>query len=228
MKAVTDKGEEGGFCQLLNDIKGGRKPIDAVFEDELFRIKFPLIISAHARRYEDRDELANEVRLRIWRSWETFTPNHDLEYGGFFAWVRKITRNRFLDILPEKVEFTDERPEDQPLVDYSIDIHRWLLYEERVAILERCIAELGDEKERLACTSYVLNGLSSRETAEVLRKAGYACSHVTVLSLVKKALKPYFPQAEGFSIEEIEKKAKAQAGKKGLSFRDSEKKAAEP
>lgn len=207
MNENSDKGENGGFCTLLREVQGGRKPIDALFEDPIFRSKFRPIIAAHRQKPEDAEELANNIRYKVWHSLPRFEPDYTHEYGKFFAWLRTVTRNSFLDtLLNDDAEFIDDRAEDLPIPDPKIDLEARVLYNERVDELERCTNTL-PERERMAVTHYVLEGLSSRETTDRLIKAGFPCTHVTVLKWVRDGLKPFFPNAEAFSIEDLERKA---------------------
>lgn len=206
MNTNSDKGENGGFCTLLREVQGDHKPIDALFEDPIFRIKFRLIVAAHRQKPEDAEELANDIRYKVWHSLPRFEPDYTYDYGNFFAWLRRMTRNRFLDTLPnDDAEFSD--PEDLlQIADSKIDVEAGVLYYERVEELERCINTL-PERDKLAATHYVLEGLSSRETADRLTEAGFPCTHVSALKWVRDGLKPFFPNAEAFSIEDLERKA---------------------
>jgi RNA polymerase sigma factor (sigma-70 family) len=212
----TDKGEDGEFCTLLRRIAEGYEPFDALFENSVFKERLRVMISAHRQKPEDAEELANDVRLKVWRSFSGFTPNYAHDYGNFFAWLRKVIRTSFFDTLKKHVEYGDERPEDLNSVDRTVDIERELLYRERLEELKSCINAL-PERERLATTCHVLEGLPSRITADILTKAGYPCTHVTVLKWVRDGLKPYFPDAEGFSIEEVARKAGKYSDKQSSS-----------
>lgn len=203
---ATDKGENGHFCSLLRNVQNGCEPIDALFREPIFQERLRLMISAHRLRPEDSEELANDVRLKVWRYLSGFKPDYAYDYGNLFAWVRQIIRNSFLDGLKDDVQYSDERPEDLNSADLRVNLEEELLYRERVKELESCIENL-PERERLATTCHVLQGLPSRITAEILRRAGYPCTHVTVLKWVRDGLKLYFPEATGFSIEEVSRKA---------------------
>jgi len=202
---ATDKGENGGFCSLLRSVQKGCEPIDALFREPIFRERLRLMLSAHRLRPEDAEELANDVRVKIWRYLGRFEPDYAFDYGNFFAWTRQIVRNSFLDTLKDDVQYSDERPEDLDSADRTFDLEEELLHRERVRELESCINDL-PERERLATTCHVLQGLPSRITAEILTRAGFPCTHVTVLKWVRDGLKPYFPEATGFSIEEVTRK----------------------
>ena len=203
-----DKGENGDFCRLLHKIQTGLEPIDALFDDQVFKTRLRLMIAGHRQKPEDADELTNDIRFKIWRSLATFTPNYEFAYGNFFAWLRRIIRNSYFDTLKDVVQFSAQPSEDScsETADLSVDIERDLLFRERVIELESCIAAL-PERERMAATLYVLEGLSCRETADQLTLAGFPCTQVTALKWVKNALKPYFPQAIAFSIEELARKS---------------------
>lgn len=206
--SATDKGENGPFSSLLRNVQNGCEPIDALFREPIFQERLRLMISVHRQslRPEDSEELANEVRFKVWRYLSGFKPDYAYDYGKFFAWVRQIVRNSFLDRLKDDVQYSDERPEDLNSVDLRVNLEEELLHRERVRELESCIENL-PERERLATTCHVLQGLPSRITAEILTRAGYPCTHVTVLKWVRDGLKPYFPEAKGFSFEEVSRKA---------------------
>lgn len=206
MTTSADKGETGNFCTLLRKVQDGCEPIDALFREPIFQERMRLMISAHKLRPEVADELANDVRVKIWRYLPGFKPDYGHDYGNIFAWIRSIIRTTFLDTLKSDVQYSDERPEDLNAADPGIDLEAELLYRERVRELESCINAL-PERERLAATCHVLQGLPSRVTAEILTRAGYPCTNVTVLNWVRNGLRPYFPEAKGFSITEVSRKA---------------------
>lgn len=208
MQTILDprKGERGSFCELLRKVQDGREPIDALFNNQTFRERLHVIISAHRQKPEDAEELANDVRVKVWRYINGFTPDYTCDYGRFFGWLRSIARNSFLDTLKDDLQYGNERPEDLNSKDPSIDIEGQLLYKERLQELESCINAL-PEKERLATTYHVLRGLPSRITAELLTKAGFECTHVTVLKWVRDGLKTYFPNAKGFSLVKVQRRA---------------------
>ena len=205
------KGKHGDFCRLLREVQAGRESCDALLVDPLFKERLRLMISAHRQKPEDAEEMANDIRTKVWRYLPGFEPDYTCDYGNFFAWLRTIIRNTFLDTLSKsEVEYDKERAEDLDSKDPRIDIEGQLLYKERVKELESCISAL-PERERLATTWHILEGLPSRITAERLTQKGYPCTHVTVLKWVRDGLKPFFPNAEGFSVDEVQRKASKHA-----------------
>lgn len=205
-----DKGENGPFCRLINDVQRGRKPSEALFEDELYRRKALSAVRAHRLNHEDSEDLLGDVNLRVWRGLAEFVPDYTLEYGGLFAWVRSITRNRRLDTLPDKVEFASERPEELPIVDQKVDLDKQVLSNELAEEFQKCVNSM-TMRERLAFTCIVMLRLPSRTAAVILTSAGFACSHTAVLTWASEALKRYFPKAEEDVVSKLERKPNKRA-----------------
>jgi antitoxin Phd len=185
--------KENEFCRLLREVQEDRKPIEALLNNPTFKSRFRSIIAAFKQKPEDAEELANDVLFKVSRSLHRFQPDYNREYGNFFPWLRKVTRNKFLDALPaDDAEFSDEPAESLRVADPRIDLEAGVLHNELVANVERLVKTL-PEKQRLAVTYFVLEGLTLRETAARLTEAGFPSTPITVRKSVSGILKDALP-----------------------------------
>jgi RNA polymerase sigma factor (sigma-70 family) len=193
---LDDKGADGNFCSLLREIRSGLTPIDKLFENPLFRIRMRVMIAVYQRKPEDAEELANDIRLKVWRSFPGFEPDYTKDYGNFFAWFRTIVRTSFLDTLKNGLVYDSERPEDLSPAELKSKAERESGEAELRREFQECIDSL-PKRERIAVLCF-LQGLTSREAADVLREAGFPCTHVTALAWARDAVRAYFQnEADG-------------------------------
>ncbi len=179
---------ESDFRRLLQDVQESRAPIDALLGDETFDKRLRLIVMTFARTEVEADELANDVRMKVWQYLPRFDPNHDRPYAAFFAWLRAVTQNTFFNTHREsKLELVDQSIEDLEIADTQTDIEQSLIFKEVMAEFEKSIEAL-PPREQLA-VAYYLQGYSTRETSEKLREAGFSSSHVTVRRWIRDGLK---------------------------------------
>jgi len=190
-RAISDRksNQNRAFCELLSEVKEDRKPIEALFNDQVFSKRFRAIIAAYKQKPEDAEELANDVLYKVSRSLQRFEPDYKYECGNFFAWLRKLTRHRFLDTLPDDdAEFSDDTAEGLRPSDQRLDPVTRVLCNEIFENLERQISTL-PVKKRLAATCYFHEGLSTGETSERLTEAGFPSRQETVRRWVSEVLK---------------------------------------
>jgi RNA polymerase sigma factor (sigma-70 family) len=206
----NSSGKESDFCAFLREVLAGRKPIDELLVRPEFKRRLLGRCRAHAQNDADADELYNDVSLKLSQVLLThFQPDFSKEFGGFFAWLRTVTRNSFLDrIRPAKLPLGSERPEELVAkADPREDVERKALHNERVEKLVKCI-ERQPREIRLAAELYVLQGFSSAETVEKLARSGIVITPPTVRNWVRDALRPYFPEAIAFSDTELARQNK--------------------
>jgi RNA polymerase sigma factor (sigma-70 family) len=185
----SDKGEHGDFCRLLRAVQTDSQTIEVLFENPIFRDRFRLIIAAYRQKPEDAEELANDVLFRISHSLPSFDPDYSRDYGNFFPWLRSVTRNSFLDTLPDdNADFSGKPVEALRVADPRIDIEAGILHNELVANLKRYITTL-PAKQRLVATYYLLEGLSLRETSKRLSEAGYSSTDTLLRKWVGDTVK---------------------------------------
>lgn len=183
---------EADFRRLLLDVKEDKASVAVLLDDPVFTRRLRVIVRALAQTAEDAEELANDVRLKVWRDLPQFKLDYDLPYGNFFAWVRRIARRTHIDTLStrRRLEFDEQRVEDLDVVDPDMNIESSFLFKEVMAEFEKTINAL-PERERLA-VAYYLQGFSSREISEKMLGAGVSVSHVTVLKWTRDALATFF------------------------------------
>ncbi len=190
MFSDLDIGADGNFCSLLREIRSGFTPIDDLFNDPLFKRRLQKTIAAYQREPANAEELANDVRVKVWRSFPGFEPDYTKDYGNFFAWVRAIVRTCFLDTLKKRLVYGGERPEDLSPAELKSNAEREFREAKLKKEFQECIDSL-PEREGLAVTCF-LQGLTSRETADVLTTAGFECTHVTAITWARDGVRAYF------------------------------------
>ncbi len=193
MELPNSNFEEGepDFVRLLREIQAGRASHDLLFEHPLFQSRLRLLAMNHASTTQDAEDLANNVRVKVWQHLKQFRPADTKPYGNFFAWLRALTRNVYVDSLRKsKVKFDELQPEDLTIADTQNDPETSLLYKEVMAEFEKRIYAL-PAKERLAM-AYYLEGFSYREISAKLLEAGFSISHVTIHNRIRKGLRAFF------------------------------------
>jgi RNA polymerase sigma factor (sigma-70 family) len=212
MFSDLNKGADGDFCSLLHEIRLGITPIDDLFENPLFKRRVRVMIAAHQRKPEDAEELENDIRLKLWRSFERFKPDYTKDYGNFFAWLRTIVRRSFLDTLKKRLVFGGERPEDLSPAELKSNAEREFREAELRKELQECI-DSSPKREGTAVTCF-LHGLTSREAADVLTSAGFDCTHVTAIAWARDALSAYFLNQSACTKQDVARKTSRVAQKR--------------
>ncbi|MFY9620161.1 MAG: sigma-70 family RNA polymerase sigma factor [Pyrinomonadaceae bacterium] len=186
---------ESDFGRLLKGVLANRVPVDVLFENEIFRNRLRLITMAHARTEQDAEDLASDVSLKVLQKLGQFKPDFRHPYGGFFSWLRSLTRNTFFDTRRRsEVEF-DKRPvENLDIADPHTDIESSLLYKEVLAEFEKSINALPLQQQ--LAIAYYLKGFTFREISDKMRQAGYRSTHVTVAYWIKEGLTAFFPESD--------------------------------
>lgn len=193
-ESLTVEETESDFVRLLREIQENRASLDSLFEHPLFKSKLRLVTRAHASTTSDAEELANDVRIKVWQKLPQFIPDYTTPYGSFFAWLRMLTQHIYLDNFRRStVEFDPKRAEDLNVADTQSDLEASVLYKEVRAEFEKRINALPD-RERLAM-AYYLQGFSFREISQKMLQAGFSASHVTVANGIRKGLRAFFEQS---------------------------------
>jgi antitoxin Phd len=190
---ITER-SESDFVRLLREIRADRASSELLLEHPLFQSRLRLVTMAHASTTQDAEDLANDVRLKVWQNLRHFKPDYRYPYGNFFGWLRVMTRNKVLDNRRRhKVEFDEHPVEDLNIVDTRNDIEASVLYKEVMAEFEKSINALPDT-ERLAI-AYYLQGFTYREISEKMLQAGFSISHAMVGKWVREGLNAYFQKS---------------------------------
>jgi RNA polymerase sigma-70 factor (ECF subfamily) len=134
----------------------------------------------------ESEDLAHEVFIKIFQSASRYEPR-----AAFSTWLYRIATNLALNYLrdhrPQRVTSLDggsEEEEDRSrleLRDKAALVEDQLLAQERVRQIREALAAL-PENQRLAVVLTKYQGLSLKETAEVMK-----CSEVAVKSLIFRA-----------------------------------------
>lgn len=188
----TAREESRRFRDLLRGILKGRKPVDELLENALFKRRLTTLCRLLAKN--EWEDLYNDVCIKLWKVLQSsFKPDFREPYGKFFAWLNKVAKYTFFDkIRGLKPEITDVTLEEIERVGARTEIDEDL--EERKRRFWDVVAKLPD-KQRLAVTLYVEYGYSTREVADILTKTGMKCTHASVAKWVRDALRTAFPEA---------------------------------
>jgi RNA polymerase sigma-70 factor, ECF subfamily len=134
----------------------------------------------------ESEDLAHEVFIKVFQSASRYEPK-----AAFSTWLYRIATNLALNYLrdhrPQRVTSLDggsEEEEDRSrleLRDKAALVEDQLLAQERVRQIREALAAL-PENQRLAVVLTKYQGLSLKETAEVMK-----CSEVAVKSLIFRA-----------------------------------------
>jgi RNA polymerase sigma-70 factor (ECF subfamily) len=134
----------------------------------------------------ESEDLAHEVFIKIFQSASRYEPK-----AAFSTWLYRIATNLALNYLrdhrPQRVTSLDGGSEEEQdrsrseLRDKAALVEDQLLAQERVRQIREALAAL-PENQRLAVVLTKYQGLSLKETAEVMK-----CSEVAVKSLIFRA-----------------------------------------
>lgn len=186
----TMSGEEADFRKLLEDVKTGQQ-LDALLENSVFERRIRIICHGLTENQADAEDLANELRLRVYRYFHRFKAQNDKSYGNFFAWVRRIARNLvFSDYRRKSIDYIDV-PSEELVGVFDATINAELSLEENEALqgFLALVETLGRRDRRIMeiWTEGILidDGFSLRQISERLLAEGISCSHVTVGDVIK-------------------------------------------
>jgi RNA polymerase sigma-70 factor, ECF subfamily len=108
-------------------------------------------------------DAAQEAFVQVWEQAHRFDPDR----GGAEAWLVSIVRYRALDIVRRQSrEVAGYEPEERE--DETPDALARLVRTAEGAALQRCLAELEEDRRRLLMLAFV-DGLSHSELAERMR-----------------------------------------------------------
>lgn len=213
MVPESNKGEDCDFCKLLSEVKQGKRSVGELLDDPIYIERARLMVQAQSQGPNESREILHELRDKVWAYISSFKPDYAYDYGKFFIWLRELARVCFYDRLRDEDEDEDSDEHPQALSSKYDNFNYDIVYFEEQDQLDACASELEScisnlpERTRLACTEYILDGSSPRETARLLTRAGYPCTEESVLQWISEGLKSFFPQIGGFAIDETERGA---------------------
>ena len=108
----------------------------------------------------DRDEVFNDIILRVWDRAGEF----DSRYGSWANWLSILSRNAAIDRLRKTVPATSEIPEELPSPDS--DPEQRFIRKERQQALSKAIRELTYEEQRLFYRKYFYRQPTSQIASE--------------------------------------------------------------
>lgn len=200
-KQQNDKGDDGGFYQCVIDARNHPEQTNALLAHPDFLPKLQRICHAIASDW-DADDLSSEVCLKLPSVIHQFDPSK----GSFDNWLRKVTKNLFIDRLRRRsLPIDTSRPSDEryDLRDPGADPEEQAWRRELAKELNRLVRNQ-DDRTRLILT-YYFEDYSLREITEILATEGIDTTHVTVRNVVRKLLKKLWESK--VSIPDVARKA---------------------
>ena len=117
------------------------------------------VVNSYRRRPEDRDDLAQDIAVQLWRAWPSYDPSR-----SFSTWMYRIALNVALSSLRRRGD--DEVAFDDTLHAVADDAARDPEHEDQVRALHRFIAAQ-PPLDRALLLLY-LDERPQREIAEIL------------------------------------------------------------
>jgi RNA polymerase sigma factor (sigma-70 family) len=180
------------FYWLLMEVLAGRRPIEEIFEHDVFRSRGKRICQAVARvgSYEWED-VFQDVCLKVWRSGDTLCPDNIPNEAAFFSWLFVVARNCRFDKFRGKGKL---RGGEESLSDISTEELRLVEMDTGSSPEEECrrqefLESLPENRRRALILWY--EGYSCEKIAEILTREGIPCSNVTARKWGRDALQAY-------------------------------------
>jgi RNA polymerase sigma factor (sigma-70 family) len=227
-ESLTTNGEDADFRRLLEEIKSGQQKEEALLGNPVFERRIRFICHGLTENHADAEDLASELRLRVYQYFYTFEPQYDQPYGNFFAWVRRIAQNlAFSDFRRRRIDYIDVRSEE--LVDVFVTTNVELSVEVKEALQKfmELVAALPARDRRIveiwAEGTLTADGFSLREISETLLAEGISCSHVTVGSVIRAVTRDFVnsievKESEGRPKDAVSRKPEQRSGPRRINF----------
>lgn len=159
---------------------------------------FTILVERHTNRFygiayrlvfskDDAEDIVQDAFLKLWNRPNLWDPGKGAK---FTTWFYRVVINMCLDHrkkkklinLPEDIEFADEKPG----ADVLLDVHQ------QQALLERLIYEL-PERQQLAINLCFYEGLSNNEAAQIIGVKVKALQSLVMRAktALKHKVKPY-------------------------------------
>jgi len=141
------------------------------------------ICNSYCSKKEDRDDLAQEIVLNLWKSFAGFTPNFK-----FSTWMYRIALNVAISFYRKEMRTIKFDAYSEDLIVFSADSDEKVEIEKNLGLLQKFILEL-NEIDKSIMLLY-LDDKSYREIAEI---TGISESNVaTKINRIKNKLKSKF------------------------------------
>lgn len=188
-KQANENGDESGFDKLVIHVRNHPESINELLEHSAFLPNLQRICRSISPDWTKADDLSSDVCLKLPSIIHQFDPLK----GSFLTWLRRVTRNLFIDGLRRPSLATDDTPSDEryDLSDSEDSPFDQLWKRELEKELDDLIGKQ-EERTRLILT-YYFEDLSFREIQETLKdEHGIRTTHVTIRNVVKRVLKEFF------------------------------------
>ena len=204
-KKQVDNGDDGGFFRCVIHVRNHPDLINELLEHPEFSPKLRRICRS-ITNWADADDLFSDVCVKLPSVIHQFVPSKS--DGSFDKWLRRVTRNLFIDQVRRPSLPTESTPSDErfDLRDPGADAEEQLWQRELAKELNRLIAEQQEDSKRLMLTYYFQENLSFREIKDILKtEYDIHTSHVTVRNVVRKLLRQLWQTK--ISIPDVDRKA---------------------
>jgi len=145
------------ICQIQEGSHGAFSALVNRHSNRFYRMAYRLVSNK-----DDAEDIVQEAFLKLWDRPNLWNPGKGT---NFTTWFYRVVINLSLDHrkkkklmrLPEDIEFADENPDAEVL----LDVHQ------KQAVLERFIQDL-PERQQLAVNLCFYEGLSNNEAAQII------------------------------------------------------------
>jgi len=149
--------DESLICQIQEGSHDAFSALVNRHSNRFYRMAYRLVFSK-----DDAEDIVQEAFLKLWDRPYLWNPGKGAK---FTTWFYRVVINLSLDHrkkkklmrLPEDIEFADENPDAEVL----LDVHQ------KQAVLERFIQDL-PERQQLAVNLCFYEGLSNNEAAQII------------------------------------------------------------
>jgi len=149
--------DESLICQIQEGSHDAFSALVNRHSNRFYRMAYRLVSSK-----DDAEDIVQEAFLKLWDRPNLWNPGKGAK---FTTWFYRVVINLSLDHrkkkklmrLPEDIEFADENPDAEVL----LDVHQ------KQAVLERFIQDL-PERQQLAVNLCFYEGLSNNEAAQII------------------------------------------------------------
>lgn len=141
------------------------------------------ICNSYCHNKDDRDDLAQEIVLNLWKSFAGFTPNYK-----FSTWMYRIALNVAISFYRKEMRAIKFDAYSEDLIVFSADSDEKVEIEKNLSLLQKFILELNEIDK-----SIMLLYLDDKSYKEIAEITGISESNVaTKINRIKNRLKSKF------------------------------------
>lgn len=141
------------------------------------------ICNSYCSNKDDRDDLAQEIVLNLWKSYAAFTPNYK-----FSTWMYRVALNVAISFYRKEMRAIKFDAYSEDLIVFSTDADKKVEMEKNLSLLQKFIFELNEIDK-----SIMLLYLDDKSYKEIAEITGISESNVaTKINRIKNKLKSKF------------------------------------